>query len=273
MNGINPRRRVAAPVALSIFALVAAGLLSLGTTSGTAAQSQYAPKSTAPPTIAGTASQGGTLTANVGTWTGDQPLVFEFLWLRCNSGGQNCVQIPNATQQTYVVAKEDVDQTLRVQVTGRNSQGSASATSNQSAKVAGPAGPSGAITLPGGLISVPVTSIPADQNLIVDSVQFSPSPVRSRSTPITVTIRIKDTRGYVVRDAFVFLRSTPVVTTTPNDAKTGQDGAIRYTVQPESDFPVRNGYSVQFFVKAYRQGDNPLGGITGYRLVQVPTAR
>ena len=273
MNGINSRRRVATPVALAMFVLVAAGLLSLGTTSGTAAQSQYAPKNTAAPTIAGSARQGETLTANVGTWTGDQPLVFEFRWLRCNSGGQNCVQIPNATQQSYVVAKEDVDQTLRVQMTGRNSQGSTSVTSNQSAKVAGPTGPSGAITLPGGLISIPVTSIPADQNLIVDSVQFSPSPVRSHSTPITVTIRIKDTRGYVVRDAFVFLRSTPVVTSTPNDEKTGQDGTIRYTVQPESDLPIRDGYNVQFFVKTYKQGDNPLGGITGYRLVQVPTAR
>ena len=51
MNDITSRPRVAAPVALAIFVLVAAGLLSLGTTSGTAAQSQYAPKNTAAPTI------------------------------------------------------------------------------------------------------------------------------------------------------------------------------------------------------------------------------
>jgi hypothetical protein len=29
---------------------------------------------------------------------------------------------------------------------------------------------------------------------------------------------------------------------------------------------------VQFFVKAYRSGDPPLGGIAGYRLVQVRLA-
>jgi hypothetical protein len=44
-------------------------------------------------------------------------------------------------------------------------------------------------------------------------------------------------------------------------------------VRPERDLPIRNGYNVQFFVKAFRQGDNPLGGIAGYRLVQVATAR
>ena len=34
----------------------------------------------------------------------------------------------------------------------------------------------------------------------------------------------------------------------------------------------RNGYNVQFFVKAYRSGDPPLAGIAAYRLVQVPLA-
>ncbi len=40
---------------------------------------------------------------------------------------------------------------------------------------------------------------------------------------------------------------------------------------PEADFPIKNGYSVQFFVKAYRQGDPTLAGISGTRLVQVAT--
>ncbi len=267
------KRKVAAPIAFVIFALGASAILGLGATSITAAQSQYAPKNTTPPTISGTARQNETLTANVGVWTGDQPLVFEFVWQRCNAGGQNCVQLSNATQQSYVVVKADVDQTMRVRVTSRNSQGTAEATSSQTAKVAAPAGPSRAIQLPGGLISIPVASVPADQRLIVESVGFVPNPVRSRSAPITATIRIKDTRGYVVRDATVFFRSTPIVTTEAPEARTGQDGIIRYTVNPKSNFPIRNGYNVQFFVKAYRQGDNPLAGVAGYRLVQVATAR
>ena len=76
-----------------------------------------------------------------------------------------------------------------------------------------PPGPAGVITLPNGEKSIPVTSVPSNQRLVVDQVQFSPNPIRSRTEPITVRIKVKDTRGYVVRDALVFFRSTPLVTT------------------------------------------------------------
>jgi hypothetical protein len=43
------------------------------------------------------------------------------------------------------------------------------------------------------------------------------------------------------------------------------------TVTPENDFPeLRPAYAVQFFVKAFRQGDPPLAGVAAYRLAQVP---
>jgi hypothetical protein len=83
---------------------------------------------------------------------------------------------------------------------------------------------------------------------------------------------VKDTRGYFVRDAIVFIRSTPKVTSGGDKQKTATDGTISYSLQPEADFPLKNGYSVQFFVKAYRQGDPSLAGISGTRLVQVATA-
>ena len=87
-------------------------------------------------------------------------------------------------------------------------------------------------------------------------------------------IKIKDTRNYVVRDATVFIRSTPKVTSGGDSAKTGQDGWLSYTLTPERDFPqIRGGYSQQFFVRAYLPGTNPLAGINGYRLVQVPLSR
>jgi hypothetical protein len=74
-----------------------------------------------------------------------------------------------------------------------------------------------------------------------------------------------------VQGALVFFRSTPIVTSTPTDAPTGNDGTVSYSIQPRSDFPIRNGFSVQFFAKAYRQGDPTLSGISGTRLVQVAT--
>ena len=51
------------------------------------------------------------------------------------------------------------------------------------------------------------------------------------------------------------------------------DGWVTYQLAPNGNFPQpRNGYNVQFFVKAYRSGDPALAGIAAYRLVQVPLA-
>ena len=93
------------------------------------------------------------------------------------------------------------------------------------------------ITLPNGEKSIPVSSVPSNERLVVEQVTFSPNPLRSRAEPITVRIKVKDTRGYVVRDALVFLRSTPLVTRNPQDQRTGQDGWLQLTVTPEADFP------------------------------------
>lgn len=263
-----------AGAAMLALALVA-GLATLSGT-GTAASSatQYAPKNSAAPTITGTAQADQTLTANEGTWTGDQPIVYTYQWQRCNAGGQNCVAIPNAKDKTYVAQAADVDNTLRVAVTGTNSQGASTATSAQTAKVVKSSGnPDGAIKLPNGTTSVSVSAVSPPERLIVDRVSFSPNPVRSRTSPITVTVRVIDTRGFVVRDALVFLRSTPIVTTTPPESKTTQDGTVTFSIMPEVDFPLQNGYNVQFFVRARKTGDNPLAGVSTRRLVQVRVAR
>ena len=98
--------------------------------------------------------------------------------------------------------------------------------------------------------------------------------MRSRTEPITVRIKVKDTRGYVIREARVFFRSTPLVTRNAQDQPTGQDGWLTLTVTPEQDFPaLSNDYALQFYVKAFREGDPVLGGVAGTRLVQVPLAR
>jgi len=78
---------------------------------------------------------------------------------------------------------------------------------------------------------------------------------------------IVDTRGFVVRDATVFVGSTPRVTT-GNRLQPATDGWATFQLQPLSTFPAKRG-AVQFFVKAYRPGDPVLAGVAGYRLVQV----
>jgi hypothetical protein len=236
------------------------------------------PRNTNAPSISGTLSPGATLHGDAGTWTGTQPITFTFQWLRCDARGGNCIELGGQTSDSYTLRNADSGHTLRIRVVARNRDGKRTALSGSTGVVSGgsnpnPGLPPGAIKLANGEISIPATSVPATERLVVANVSFAPNPVRSKSTPIAINIKVKDTRGYDVRDVLVFVRSTPLVTSTPDEGRTADDGTITYTVQPNANFPIRNGYNVQFFVKAHRQGDNPLAGIAAYRLVQVATAR
>jgi hypothetical protein len=213
-----------------------------------------------PPTTTGTPANGSTLRANRGTWVGTGQITYAFQWLRCNAQGEGCSSIPNATADSYVVTGTDVNRTLRVRVTARNNQGSNSATSNQTA-----------VVQRGTARSVPVSSVPNDERLIVASVRFTPRPVTSRNQVITARVQVEDTRGLLIRDARVFMRATPRVTSGDTQA-TGDDGWATLQFVPNRLMQIRDGRNIQFFVKAFREGDPVLSGIAGFRLVQVRTA-
>jgi hypothetical protein len=226
------------------------------------------------PTLSGTPAEGQTLRVSPGTWNGQQPITFTFEWLRCDTSGNNCAVQPGFNDDSYTLRDGDIGKTVRARVNARNSRGQASRLTAQSGVVKGPEGPAGVITLPNGEKSIPVTSVPSNESLVVDQAQFGTNPIRSRTEPFQVRIKVKDSRGFVVRDARVFFRSTPLVTRNAQDQTTGQDGWLTLTVTPEHDFPaLRNDYNLQFYVKAYRTGDPVLAGVAGTRLVQVPLAR
>jgi hypothetical protein len=226
-----------------------------------------------PPTISGTPQEGQTLVASAGAWSG-QPSSFAYQWLRCDANGGSCASISGATGQSYTLSSADLGRTVRVRVTARNSAGARSSTSVPSAVVtrAAPPGPGGQIRLPNGKISIPVTSVDAPARLVIDEVRFSPNPVRTRRGAITARFRVSDTRGFVVRGALVFLRSTPILTMTPPEQATQVDGTVTFAFFPRAQFPLRTGYNVQFFVRARKPGENVLAGVSTRRLVQVRTA-
>lgn len=231
------------------------------------------PVNVSAPALSGSAAQGATLHVTPGTWNGRQPITFTFRWLRCDTAGNNCVLQAGFADDAYVLREGDVGKTIRARVVARNSRGASSRLTGRSPAVQGPQGPADVITLPSGEKSIPASSVPDNENLIVDQVRFATNPLRSRTAPFQVQIRVKDTRGFVVRDALVFFRSTPLVTRNVQDQATGQDGWLTLTVTPEVDFPaLRNDYALQFFVKAHRQGDPTLAKVSAYRLVQVPLA-
>jgi hypothetical protein len=239
-----------------------------------------APTNTSPPTISGTPREGLTLTANPGTWAGTTPITFRFQWRRCDSRGGSCSNVIGATNRTFALTSADVGRTMRVTVTARNSAGSRARTSVPTAVVeaAPPPGPGGQIRLPNGKISVPIENVSLPARLVIDEVRFSPNPVRSRSTTISVRVHVSDTRGFVVRGALVKIRSTPLLTTVPPETATKLDGWVTLQTRPRRPqpflvFPLRRGVNVQFYIQARKSGERLLFGVAGTRLVQVRTAR
>src|SRR5437899_3561269 len=100
-------------------------LVALAISAGAA--SAAAPANTAKPTISGTEKAGSTLTAANGTWS-NSPTSFTYQWRRCATDGTACGDIVAGTKQTYALTTSDVHHTIRVVVTAKNADGSASAT-------------------------------------------------------------------------------------------------------------------------------------------------
>ena len=216
------------------------------------------------PSISGTPAVGNRLQANRGEWAGEQPITYSFVWLRCSTSGDDCSEIQGANDTDYEVRDADTGRTIRVRVTARNDRGSTSAISNPTAVVGGGTNPNGGLDV--GQLQA------AGDRLVVAQVQFTPNPVTSRTAPITVRVKVTARGGRAVNGARVFMRGTPRVVQGQTQVTQG-DGWATLTLVPNRNFPEpRNGFNVQFFVKAFRASDPALGGIAGYRLVQVRLA-
>jgi hypothetical protein len=260
------KRVLGAIVAVGTLTVAAVAVVGAGTAAGPAA-AQYKPVNSTPPTISDTTpTVGETLTATAGTWQTSGSTTYSFQWRRCNGGGNNCTDISGAGSQSYAVSSADNGNTLRVEVTASNADGKTTASSAATQQIS-----AGSTPPPSG--TIPIGSVNPPNRLIVDKVTFSPSPITSRSAPITIRVRVIDAQNHrPVSGALVFLRSTPQVTTTPPEQATGSDGTVTLTTTPERDFGIvfRPHYNLQFFVRTRGPGGDLLAGISGRRLVQVP---
>jgi hypothetical protein len=264
MRTTSRSRRLRLGALIGLGAAAAAAFVALGyaAPSQTSAQLQYAPVNTAPPTISDTTPvTGQTLTAGNGTWTGDQPIVFAYQWLRCNSGGQNCVSIPGATNSTYTVQPADLNNTLRVRVTGTNASGSSSAESAATSRVTQAPPATGA---------VPIAAVNLPNRLKIDQVRFTPNPIRLSTRAIDVRVTVLEQSGRPVSGALVFVRSTPLVTTSAGEVTTGNDGVATVRLLPRSNYGIiRFQDNLQIFVRARKAGEDLQAGVSSRRLVQV----
>jgi hypothetical protein len=214
-----------------------------------------------PPTIAGTSQQGQTLTANAGSWTGGQPMTFTYQWRRCDQSGGSCSDISGATGKTYVVTSADVGNTLRVRVTAKNTLGSRAATSIPTGVIAKAEAPSGS--------TVSINDVSLPNRLLIDAVSFRPQPLRSRRT-ITARFHVSDSRNHSVQGAAVQVVAIPFgTTTTPPETATGATGWATFKMQPTSRVRFGRGGGIVMFVRARKEGERLIGGVSTRRLVQL----
>ena len=83
------------------------------------------PVNTERPAISGSARYGQTLTGTQGVWTGSQPIAYAFQWRRCDTAGNNCVDIASATGITYTLGAADIGARVLIRVSATNAYGNA----------------------------------------------------------------------------------------------------------------------------------------------------
>jgi hypothetical protein len=247
---MNARQWLLAGAALSFLALSAPM---------SSAAPSAPPANVSPPTIDGRAQEGQTLTADAGTWRGTEPITFGIRWLRCNVGGSDCAPIAGATRATYKLVSADVGQTIRVEITGANSEGRETARSRQAATVR-PA-PANA---PVNTSAPTISGTPLERELLRgDAGEWS------GTKPFDLNFQWQRTpAGYVVRRALVFVIPLPYGwVTQPAEVPTEQDGWATVTMRATPSLPRRG--AIVMFVRARRPGDFVLTGVSTRRLVQM----
>ena len=246
--------------------IVLAAIAGLAETGGAAAP-QAPPATQSPPTISGTAQEGSTLTTSNGTWSGS-PTSFTYQWRRCDSNGGSCSTIGGATQNTYVLKKVDVDNTIRSRVTARNADGSTQSTSVPTGVVkAAPAPPSGC----DGAAPIAIAGVALPNQLLIDSQSISPTVVGGSTQAITLRFRVT-CKGKPVQGALVYGDAVPFNQfTTPAEQPTGADGWATLTMNRDRGFPAtRSQQLLVIFARARKAGEDLLGGVSTRRLVSFP---
>jgi hypothetical protein len=106
------------------------------TSAASAVVAAVPPSSTAAPELTGDTTDGQTLSASTGTWSGSA-MTYTYVWQRCEATEPDCpADISGATSSTYRLTADDVGARIRVVVTAHNAAGAVHATSSVSDVVA-----------------------------------------------------------------------------------------------------------------------------------------
>ncbi len=257
-----------------LFALIGVALFAAVIAAAATAKIAAKPSNAQPPTISGTTTEGSTLNVDHGNWDGTQPITFTYRWQRCDKNGDSCAGISNANGAAYVLKSVDVNATLRVRVSAKNSDGTTSIVTVPSAVIARgtPASTtpaSGCPALASGQSSVPVTGVTSPARLQIDQFQSSPSVIPGSMTSFTLRVHVNDTCGQAVSGADVYATAVPFhQVNVPSETATGNDGWVTLQFNRESGFPATPKQQLMvIYIRARQPGQSPLAGITTSRLV------
>jgi len=255
--------------------LAAAAVTVLAIAGFSTAASSAAPVNTAEPKISGTAQEGQTLSGSSGTWTGTGTITYKYQWRRCNAQGNGCSNIGGADSSNYQLRTADVGHTVRVRVTAKNADGSASSDSNESAVVTAktttpPPVTNGFPTSGSGTIDVSTIAPPA--LLLVDGQTVSPTVITRSTTDVTVRFHVSACSGRSISGALVYATAVPFSQfSIPPEAQTGSDGWATLTMHQDRYFPASSRQQLlAVFVRARKSGESLLGGVSTRRLVSFP---
>lgn len=252
--------------AAAVTILVVAGLSNAASTA--------APTNTAVPTISGTTQEGSTLTASSGTWNGTTPITYAYQWRRCDKAGAGCSNINGATTSTYQLKAADVNHTVRVRVTAKNADGSAQATSDNTATITRATTPpttvNGCPASGSGVVDIAAVSSPA--HLVIDGQTASPSTITRSTGSLTLRFHVSACNGRPVQNALVLAEAIPFEQfTVPAEVSTDASGWATVTMQKSRFFPASPRQQIlAVFVRARKQGEPLLAGIAARRLVSFP---
>ena len=240
---------------------------------GSAAGAAKAPENTEPPVISGTAQVGSTLTSTEGSWSRN-PTDINLQWRRCDENGASCSNISGAVGKTYVLKTVDAGNTLRVTATAKNADGTATATSAQTAVVKAasatppPSGGSGCAATG----TVQISGLAPPERLNVDRATSTPAVVGGSTNRLSLRVRVTACNGKPVQGALVYVTATPYNQfSIPPEATTGADGFAQLSMNRLRGYPASQRQRLLvLFIRARKQGENLLGGISSRRLVSIP---
>ena len=191
--------------------------------------SAVAPANTAPPTIAGTLEDRQTLTASPGTWTGTETIEYAYQWLRCSTKLGGCKPIDGATNETFVLTRDDLAARLIVSVTATNRGGTTTAMSALTTHVV-PATPRP------GADRLEVAEIPSSSALRLADARVGRTPVKARGA-IAVTVRVTDARGFLIEGAAVTVTGPRGTVARSVTVLTGEDGVAVLKLRAGAKLP------------------------------------